>query len=467
MLSRRDLIHSRQHLRQRLVCAVVSHRPDPLDWAGRHATTAMFAGLMVLVIALGGTAIYGKIFPGGSKAWRKCDAVIVERETGAKYVCGVTAGKLHPTLNFASASMIIGSTKQVVVARASLTWPRGEPVGIDGAPDNLPEPKRLLKGRWSLCSVIRPDETGTGRPSTVVLVGASPAGGQAVGDRALMVAGPDGGRQLIWRGTRYPISKPEIVLPVLGLAPAQGVPVGAAWLAPIPVGATLGPIEVTGVGQVLPKLPRMKVGQLARVTNADGTTRFYLAQQQGLQEVTELQKSLVRTNNTQPPVTLSPTDLATPGLTIMSPMTWTGIAPPTTMPSFASPRTAEQSICATLGNRLPVGVVLDGSLPSTADRITPSKQPAGRAPVADAVIVPATYGALVTGLASDNAPDGARALVTDLGIRYALADADSAKAMGLSGTPVPVPAGLLDLLPEGPSLDRQSARRIWHPERVG
>jgi hypothetical protein len=60
---------------------------------------------------------------------------------------------------------------------------------------------------------------------------------------------------------------------------------------------------------------------------------------------------------------------------------------------------------------------------------------------------------------------GTTVLVTDLGIRYALSNAEVSRALGISGAgSVPMPAGLVELLPEGPALDPQAARRIWNPQ---
>ncbi|MBB5867555.1 type VII secretion protein EccB [Allocatelliglobosispora scoriae] len=465
MLTRRDLIHSRQYLRQRYLCAIVSHRADPLDWAGRNAGSAAFAGVMILVIALAGTAVLGKIFPGGSSAWNKCDAVIVERETGTKYVCGLQPDTLHPVLNFASAALIKGTTKQVTAARSSLTWPRGPMVGIPDAPDNLPGAGGLLVGAWNLCSVLRDDGSGTARPASVVLVGSGPAGARPADASAVVVADPDGGRHLIWQGARFPLTDARFVLSALGLTPEAGVPVAASWLAPLPLGPALGPIEVTGAGAAVPGLPSLRVGRFATVATADGTTRWYLAQAGGLQEVTEVQRSLVRTAD-RTPVALSPTDLTAPGVVIMPPMAYAGIQPPTRIPAYTTPSAKEQTVCAAyLGDT--VGLTVDGTLPVAGARAVPA---AARRPLAaDAVLVEPGHGALIRALATPTAPAGTLMLVTDLGVRYACADDAAAQSLGYPrGTPIAViPAGLLALLPQGPALDASAALRIFAHTAAG
>jgi hypothetical protein len=76
----------------------------------------------------------------------------------------------------------------------------------------------------------------------------------------------------------------------------------------------------------------------------------------------------------------------------------------------------------------------------------------GPGPALDAVYVPPGASAYVR--AGDNA--GARYLITDTGVRFAVHDDDAAHALGVDDAG-PAPWPLLTLLPAGPELSRQNA----------
>ncbi|GAB3155763.1 type VII secretion protein EccB [Micromonospora sonneratiae] len=458
MLSRRDLIQSQQYLTLRQVRALLAHRPDPLDWAGRHGGATAFAGIMILVIALAGAAVIGIIFPGGKTTWQSCDTVIVERDTGATYVCDATSKTLYPVANFSSAALIMGGSKSVRVAGASLNWSRGALLGLAGAPDELVSSKKYLTGAWSLCSLSRPGAAGRGGPATVILAGAQPAAGMPVGERGVLLAGSDGTRYLLWSGHRFPIREPGYVLPALGFAAQDGVAVADAWLAPIPLGATLGPIDVADRGTQLPGFPHAKVGQLVKLPGADGTDRVYLVRREGLQELTALQQALVRGAAVTQPVTLTPAALA--GAPIMAPMVLSGFAPPTQLPAFARP--ADGVVCAEmLGDT--ITVTIDGELPARAASVVARRAVGYGVPVADAVLVAPGHAVLARSMASPGASGGPLVLITDLGVRHACASDDVPAMLGFSGTPVPLPAALLDRVEEGIALDPARARSALAP----
>ncbi|NUT20408.1 MAG: type VII secretion protein EccB [Hamadaea sp.] len=450
MLSRRDLIQSRQYLHQRQIKALVSHRPDPLDWAGRHAGGTIFAGIMLLAIALGATAVIGLVFPSGSRAWQSCESVIVEKESGAPYVCDATARTLYPTANYTSAALIMGGTASVKVARASLTWPKGALLGLPGAPGDLVPAKNYLSGAWSLCTVLRRDTAGRPTPVTVILAGTQPDTPTELAERAILLAGPDGTRYVLWSGRRYPVREPQYVLPALGFSVQQGLAVGDAWLAPIPLGATLGPIAVTGLGEPAPKLDGVKVGQIVQVGD-----RAYVVRREGLQEVTPLQRILVRRTHTDP-VTLDQGRLA--GVDILPPMTFAGSAPPPNVPEFAA-AADDGIVCANmLADQLTI--TTGGGFPARIATVVPRRASGrGGMPLADAILVEPGHAVMVRSMASSGATGGPLMLISDLGVRHAVPDDRTAAALGYAGTPVLLPSSLLDRLPEGVALDPQAARQ--------
>ncbi|NBH11520.1 type VII secretion protein EccB, partial [Amycolatopsis sp. SID8362] len=151
MASKRDQLQAYQFLVQRATSALVTRETDPEQPPFRRTGSATFAGIALGIVSLAGAGVYGLIVPGGNTAWRQDSAVIVEKETGTRYV--YLDGRLHPVANYASALLLLGdhrATEQV--SRESLAGvPRGPRLGIPDAPDALPAPARLLTGSWSLC----------------------------------------------------------------------------------------------------------------------------------------------------------------------------------------------------------------------------------------------------------------------------------------------------------------------------
>src|SRR3954447_12973999 len=189
MASRADQLHSRQFTVQRVVAALAMRDADAATAPGRRIGGALLAGL--LFGALGGAAggVYAVLRPGGDASWRDGTSVIVEAETGARFV--YRDGVLYPVLNYSSARLVLGANASTVRAsRSALAGvPRGHPVGIAGAPDALPAAADLLPGNWTLCSRPASTAAGASPPSveSVLRVGASPVVDD-LGSRGLIAA---------------------------------------------------------------------------------------------------------------------------------------------------------------------------------------------------------------------------------------------------------------------------------------
>ena len=175
MASRQDQLHSYQFAVQRVVSAVVMRDTDPAQSPFRRVAAATLVGALAAALGLAGAAVVGVLAGGGDGNWRDTGAVIVERESGARFV--YRDGRLHPVLNYASALLAVGSPQgahTVVVSRSALAGAaRGVPLGIAGAPDSLP---KLTSAPWTVCS-----RDG----GSTLLVGAVVGGGRPLGDLAL------------------------------------------------------------------------------------------------------------------------------------------------------------------------------------------------------------------------------------------------------------------------------------------
>jgi type VII secretion protein EccB len=442
-------LHSHQFARQRVVSALALRDPDPAGSPLRRMGAAALAGAMLAALALAATAVYGVIRPGGSDSWREGAVVIVERETGARFV--YRDGVLHPVLNYSSALLLLGSSRTALVARASLTGvPRGATLGIPGAPDQLPTAADLLTGEWQLCS--RPTEPG-GEPSveSVLFVGATPA--RTAGDlagRGLLAADAAGDLHLIWNDHRYAIRDAAVVLTALGWTGRRPTPVADSVLNAVAVGPDLARVPVPGRGRPS-AVPGARVGQVFVVQSQSGARQYALALTDGLAGITQVQADLLLADPANADKTVQPTPLSPAAYARLGPVASlapTGdAAPPATTPSLAAVPTGA-GVCASFVPDGSLGRVQLATVPGRAGEIRTA------CTCADWVGVGPGRGAVVQALPGPAAPAGTLLFVSDLGIAYPLPSADVLGLLGYSGVRAQrLPAALVALLPVGPALD--------------
>src|SRR5690606_14647674 len=104
MWSRREQHQAYQFLNRRIVSAVLSGEPETNELPMRRFGVALFSGVAVALLVVGGFTAYGLMFPGGGRPTE--NTIIQERETGALYV--FVEGMLHPVANWTSARLILG-----------------------------------------------------------------------------------------------------------------------------------------------------------------------------------------------------------------------------------------------------------------------------------------------------------------------------------------------------------------------
>ena len=174
VVSTKDNLQAHRFMRHRVRAALIEGDPDagerPLSRLGLGTYAGIFAAVALLAVA----GIVGVLRPGVSTAWAETGALILESETGSRFVS--LAGTLHPVLNYASARLILGEQLHgVSVSAGTLTSvPHGPTVGIPSAPDSLPDPARMAGSTWSVCAVGDTDNSTPFRMA--ILPGWSPDG---------------------------------------------------------------------------------------------------------------------------------------------------------------------------------------------------------------------------------------------------------------------------------------------------
>ncbi|MGP2438316.1 type VII secretion protein EccB [Streptomyces sp. JW3] len=465
MRSKRDQVQAHTFMMGRLTSGMLLADPDAPESPLGRTTRGALIGIIVAILVAAGAFVYGLLRPGGNDAWRSGDTLIVNEDTGARYL--YTEGRLRPVRNYASAMLIGGAALETTSVRtASLEGtPVGTPVGIAGAPDAVPGAGDLETSAWQVCS------TGTGERTTVVPgapVATSPIGAGS----GLVVRGPDERTYLVWQGSRLELDEDSGAAESLGYGAVTPRPVSAAFLDALVSGPKLATLKVTGRGAAGPELAgrETKVGQVFRVAAGSGS-QDYVLQKDGLHAVTATQSVLLLgdpdtredayagVSPTAVPIGVS--DLRAhqaPGTAGTDPSV-TGLpdAPPS-----AVRLPAEQAACTQVDPDGDTVRVTSVRVEQTALAPVAQADPAAATPACvavDQVVTRPGHGTLVRVLGSAGAAVGDTTfLVGDDGVKYRITDAEALAALGYDeASAVRVPSTLLSLLPTGPDLDTAAA----------
>lgn len=262
MQSKRDQVQAHTFVMGRLTSGMLLADPDAPESPLGRTTRGVLIGVVITALVAAGSLVYGFMSPGGNDAWRASGTLVVNRDTGARYV--YVAGRLRPVRNYASALLVgEGKLKSEDVGTASLKGtPVGAPVGIPGAPDSVPGPEDLESDPWQVCSVLASEagaeDSGGSRNPTgafTALVAGAPVQGRGLGaGQALVVSGPDRTRYLVWQGSRLRLDRGGNAAVSLGYGSVTPRPVSAAFLDALVQGPDLVPPAVPGRGGAGPSL---------------------------------------------------------------------------------------------------------------------------------------------------------------------------------------------------------------------
>jgi type VII secretion protein EccB len=470
-MNQRDQAHAYRFLTRRLSSALVRDDPDGPDAPMRRLAIASFGSIMIAALAVAGVGVFGVLRPGGATAWKNGQAMILEKETGSRYL--YLGGELHPVLNYTSARLVLGQpTFSIVsVSHASLSAATiGAPIGIQGAPDELPTRATLVSGPWTVCSRPALDQSGAPTAIAALSVGGPVAGSPLGISRGLLVTSTDGHFYLVWNGLRHLIPGGQAALTALSYTGFTPVVVADAWLSVMPEGTDLKTPPIAGrLGSRGPAVGG-RPSKIGQVFVAAGTSSYYLAERGGLAPLSRTGALLT---------------LADPAIRALYPA---GLARAVSVPSAAiaavpalgdaSPQDQPRRPPPLLelpGGQGDVCVAYPaGSASSPQVRTAPVAAAAIRTwtqprlydklgiPLADQVELPAGDGAVVE--AASGLGAGTVYLITSQGIKYPLASAGLLASLGLPGVhPAQVPEVLLELLRTGPTLDRAAARHTVTP----
>ncbi|MEU1587382.1 type VII secretion protein EccB [Micromonospora sp. NPDC005710] len=469
MRTRRDQVQAYRFVTRRIVSALLSGDPETTNLPMRRLGMAVFGSVLAAAIVLGGVGAYGQLT--GGSAPLDDQTLVIERETGATYV--FMEGKLHPTLNYASARLIVNdATSQVrTMSQASLRdRPRGVTLGILGAPDALPDRKSLTGLPWSVCDV--PDPVDRQRSSTRVVIDRALPGGTPLGDRAVLVS-VDDQRYLITNNRRLQLLDPSRTITALRMAGTERLQVGQQLLNSVPAGPPLRRPSLTGEGAPSSRTVGGQSYPVGSVFKAAG--RHYVLTRDALVSISEITALLLVSNGGRiTDITPNQASEAFEERRIEE----EGLPP--TMPALYPAQPGRTTLCATYrkgsaGGPPTTTVEVFDRVPDELTDSDPGLVPVrqtGRDAVrtAEAVLLPGGKGVIAqaspgAGTSGSGAAGSTIYLISPQGIRYPLGTAGTLEALGYGGvTPLAVPGSLLALIPTGPTLDREDAFAVFAPD---
>jgi type VII secretion protein EccB len=460
--TRREQVQAYRFVTRRIVSAVLSGEPESNELPMRRLGMSLFGSVMVAAIVLAGFGVYGLISKNGAPL--ETGSLVIERETGAKYV--YTDGKLYPALNFASARLALGGDTEVrtMSQKALQGVPRGLPVGIADAPDALPATSTLLRLPWQVCQA--PEAGVSGRSTTRAVVGRELPGANKLGERALLVSSGET-YYLLWHDTRMRVTSAS-VLAALGLSATSAPEVGPQLINAITAGPDLAPLRVAGAGQQSATLisgQPFPIGQVFRsagqnyvLTNTalvpigEVTARLALA---GGDQAAELTADQVG-------AALSATTIEPEGMPATVPDLYGADAPAALCVAHrdASGRAPARTSVEVFDN-------VPADLQSTSLDAVPARQGArDTVSTVDQVVMTGGRAAVVRAIAGTGTSQNNTVYLVINGTRYPFGQSsgDARSALGYGGvTPLPVPAAMLTLVPTGPTLDVAAAKEFATP----
>ncbi|MFW0791989.1 type VII secretion protein EccB [Gordonia sp. CPCC 205333] len=440
---------------------------DPM----RSERTALFAGLLIATLVLGGCGVYGLVRPQGNVG----DAtILLSKSSGAMYVR--LDDRLHPVLNLASARLIVGtaaSPKSVgdsVLAR----YPRGPLLGIPGAPSSLPTPSGGSSD-WAVCD----SDGGRGadvnvRTTTLIIGPPAPGSITATRDAALLTASdgiylvyqvPAGDRARPVRARIDTASVP--VRRALGAENAVARPASPGLLNSLPRMPDLVVPAVAGVGRASVLGADISVGSVVKTVDAAGRQSHFAVLSDGVQRISSVVADILVLGGWGGAAEVEGTVRA------INPATLVGVPVSDVLavahyPSV-TPRLVDIAAAPVLCHEWHGGS--DGSsytrlrfatqVPTGADqRVAVPVGADGGGPGLDEVAVPPGQGLYIrlTGIEPDSPRRESRYLVSDNGIRYGVGGIEEGAMLGLGeDADLLAPWPMLALLTAGPALARADA----------
>ncbi|ANZ37618.1 type VII secretion protein EccB [Lentzea guizhouensis] len=515
-------VQAYQFVLRRMQSALVRRDAVMLHDPMRNHSRATSVGVILGIVGLLGFLVYGFFKP--APRLDKETQIAISKETGQVYVVDNASSTpvLVPMTNLASARLLwysksnpdqaqsgggdapggqvggasggaAGGEPKLVSEAALSKYPRGRLTGLPDAPDVLPKPNTRIDAQWSVCDTLdldafRSDQSASNQIKTSVIAGVS-GGNSVLGDNAVLVQQRTGARKayLIYKKPEgFNISsstvraevdlKDDKVVNALNLRNKKPRAVSTALLNSIREANPLKAPVIPNLGKpatyVTDADTKVNIGDVISVS-LTGTQRFMVALEDGFQEVgqtvgdllrwayannkkaTELSPSAV-TENLEPKNKLdltqypekTPTTIEANANNAVLCLGWKG-------KDYESQNRTQHAI----DTSVTIGSVLPG--PKDMSPVALGAPGAAGEIIDQFLMLPGKAAVVRASQGTGDFGSGPVHIVTGRGVRYGVPDAGTAAALGLEGTFPPAPNDILNLLPQGPQLNRGDANRSY------
>ena len=423
---------------------------DPLQFYSR----AVFAGIVVSVLICLGAGLMAYFKPLGKQG---SDQLVVDRTTNQLYVMLPGSNQLRPVYNLTSARLVLGNagTPAAVKSEELNRIPKGQPIGIPGAP--YATPTGAPASAWTLCdTVAKPDSSAPSVDQSILVRSLSTDSetGPMTANQAMLVTF-EGANWLVTAEGRHSIDLGDrAVSSAVGIpVTAKATPVSEGLFNALP---NRGPWQLPAIGAAgAPNsvgLPANLVIGSVFQTATEGDPQHYVVLPDGVARVNNTTAAALRATNSY------------------------GLLQPPSVEASVVAKIAEQVYGSPLPDE-PLEVLLRQDSPVLCWAW--EREPGDQAPKTTVIAgrrLPIPSSAIGTGI---NQIEGDAVVYIDggqfvrlqspdprvgeslyyidpQGVRYGVANDDAAGNLGLAG-PVNAPWQVVGLLVEGPLLSKEAA----------
>lgn len=453
MATRKDLLKAHSFTSRRMIASFINRDPDDPTPPLRRVGMASFVSVLLGIVLVAGYVLIALIRPGANPSWNKEGVVISDTQSGALFVYSAEGDILQPMADAASARLFAagpeaeGMPQLTTVKTTTLRGIEQAPMqGIEGAPRQLPDPEDMTAYPVKMCSTA-PDLADQ-RYVTLEFGAAAPASDGF----AFVAQHSDRSEYVIFGGKKHrlwsdPAGSGAVMLPDL-----PRVPVGNSWIAAMPEGLPIVPLDIEGFGddngRWIAGMSRGDVGR-APADAGDAQDQYFVQTAEGIVRISYLDADALVQKYYQG---------SRDQIRTLGPQDWKGLdrfsLPDARTPDVPWDRPSgpgqeinldDESVCATWTADNPdVPVISHGDDTPTL----PTEKSVDVGNAFDLIDIDSLDGALLRHDGTD-ADDAATFLVTG-GLKYGIPDVVSRKALGYGEvTTVPVPGGLLSQIPDG------------------
>lgn len=271
--TRKDQLDAFNFARRRMVANLVAPTATGSDEGAPRPVKTFATSIILSAIAVAAVAVLGVFKPAAPSGWQ--NGLAVDESTGAAYIYSKSNNQLHSVYNITSARLILGGNfakydvPDSTINDSGITI--GAPVGILGAPEDVPSASDMTLTQWSLCqNEANPENQTQPGGATYLEIGYGPSTQTPVwtsaSEQGIIVHDSQGNVFLVTGDYRYEVGNynqesPAVINNLLtGLASDQywaegdyGYWVSDAWLSAFTLGHPITfPTLAGGVGGAAP-----------------------------------------------------------------------------------------------------------------------------------------------------------------------------------------------------------------------